>query len=87
MYLSTKRIVNLHLPVNCQLKIFDQTIVLISLYGSEIAGFLNIRLFDKVPIDFLKGILKMKSSTSHNIVCSEFVRFPLEIQVKLRMIK
>ena len=34
MYLLRKRIVNLQLPVDCQLKLFDQTIVPILLYGS-----------------------------------------------------
>lgn len=87
MYLLRKRIVNLHLPVDCQLKLFDQTIVPILLYGSEITGFENIRLLEKVHLDFLKGILKMKSSTPNSIVYGEFGRFPLEIQVKLRMIK
>ena len=41
MQLLRKRIVNLHLPVDCQLKLFDQTIVPISLYGSETFGFEN----------------------------------------------
>ena len=35
MQLLRKRILNLHLPVNCQLKLFDQTIVPVLLYGSE----------------------------------------------------
>ena len=59
IYLLRKRIVNLHLPVDCQFKLFDQTIVPILLYGSEITGFENIRLLEKVHLDFLKGILKM----------------------------
>lgn len=87
MYLLRKRIVNLHLPVDCQLKLFDQTIVPILLYGSEITGFENIRLLEKIHLDFLKGILKMKNSTPHSIVYGEFGKFPLEIQVKVRMIK
>ena len=39
MHLLRKRIVNLHLPVDCQMKLFDQTIVPILLYGSEVTGF------------------------------------------------
>ena len=39
MHLLRKRIVNLHLPVHCQIKLFDQTIEPVLLYGSEVYGF------------------------------------------------
>ena len=42
MYLLRKRIANLYWPVDCQLKHFDQTIVPIFLYGSEVTGFENL---------------------------------------------
>ena len=60
MYLLRKRIVNLQLPVDCQLKLFDQTIVPILLYGSEVCGFENLHVIEKIHLDFLKSILKMK---------------------------
>lgn len=87
MYLLRKRIVNLHLPVDCQLKLFDQTIVPILLYGSEICGFENLQLLEKIHLNFMRSILKMKNSTPHVMIYGEFGRFPLEIQAKLRMIK
>ena len=74
-----KRIVNFRLPVDCQLKLFDQTIVPTLFYGSDITGFENIRLLEKVHLDFLKGILNLKSSTPHSIAYGEFGIFPLEI--------
>ncbi|MEW8546520.1 MAG: reverse transcriptase family protein [Candidatus Thiodiazotropha sp.] len=87
MYLLRKRIVNLHLPVDCQLKLFDQTIVPILLYGSEVYGFENLCNIEKIHLDFLKSILKMKKSTPHIMVYGEFGRYPLEILVKVRMVK
>lgn len=87
MYLLRKRIVNLHLPIDCQLKLFDQTIVPILLYGSEVISFEKMHLIEKIHLDFLKGILKMKKSTPHIMVYGEFGRFPLEIAAKVRMIK
>ena len=39
MHFLRKRIVNLHLPVDCQMKLFDQTIVSILLHGIEVTGF------------------------------------------------
>ena len=44
-------------------------------------------LSEKIHLDFLKSILKMKSSTPLIMIYGEFGRFPLEIQVKTRMIK
>ena len=41
MYLLRKRIVNPHLPVDCQLKHLDLTNEPILLYGSELCGFEN----------------------------------------------
>ena len=87
MHLLRKRIVNLYLPVDCQLKLFDQTIVPILLYGSEVTGFENLQPLEKIHLDFMRNILKMKSSTPLVMVYGEFGRYPLEIQVKVRMIK
>ena len=87
MQLLKQRIVNLHLPVDCQLKLFDQTIVPLLLYGSETFGFENLQPLEKIHLDFLKSILRMKSSTPMIMVYGEFGRFPLEIQIKTRMIK
>ena len=87
MHLLRKRIVNLYLPVDCQLKLFDQTIVPILLYGSEVTGFENLQQIEKIQLDFLRSILKMKSSTPLVMVYGEFGRFPIAIQIKIRMIK
>lgn len=87
MYLLRKRIVNLHLPVDCQLKLFDQTIVPILLYGSEICGYENYCTVEKIHLDFLRSILKMKKSTPHTMIYGEFGRFPIEISAKVRMIR
>ena len=87
MYLLRKRIVNLQLPVDCQLKLFDQTIVPILLYGSEVCGFENLHVIEKIHLDFLKSILKMKKCTPHVMVYGEFGRYPLEMLVKVRMVK
>ena len=88
MHLLQKRIVNLYLPVDCQLKRFDQTIVSILLYGSEVTGFENLQpLEKKIHLDFMRNILKMESSTPLVMVYGEFGRYPYDVQVKVRMIK
>ena len=44
-------------------------------------------LIEKNNLDFLKSILKLKNSTPNIMVCGEFGRYPLEIMVKIRMVK
>ena len=48
MYLLRKRIVNLQLPVDCQLNFFYQTIVPILLYSSDFGSFEKIHLIEKI---------------------------------------
>ena len=87
MYLLKRRIVNFHLPIDCQLKLFDQTVVPILLYGCEVYGFETIYSIEKNHLDFLKSILKLKKSTPNVMVYGEFGRYPLEVMIKTRMIK
>ena len=87
MHLLRKRTINLNLPIDCQLKLFDQTVVPILLYGSEIFGHENLYQLERIHLDFLKSILKLKKCTPNVMVYGEFGRFPLEIMVKSRMIK
>ena len=85
MYLLRRRKVDLHLPIERQLNLFDQTIVPILLYGCEFYGFENIYLMEKNHLDFLKSILKLKKSTPNVMVYGEFGRYPLEIIIKTRI--
>ena len=48
MHLLRKRIVNLQLPVDCQLKLFDQTSVPILRQGSEITGFESHQVLEQI---------------------------------------
>ncbi|MEW8547673.1 MAG: reverse transcriptase family protein, partial [Candidatus Thiodiazotropha sp.] len=86
MHLLRQRIHNLELPIDCQLKLFDQTIVPIILYGCELSGFEICNVLEKVHLDFLRSIFKMKKSTPLVMVYGEFGRFPLSIWIKSRMI-
>ena len=85
LYLLRKRTVTLHLPIDCHLKLFDQTITPILLYGSEITGFGNFYALEKVHLGFLRSVLKMKNSTPLSMIYGEFGRLPLEIQGETRM--
>ena len=75
-----------HIPVNIQLKLFDSLVEPILLYGSEIWGYENLQIIEKVHLQFCKQIFNVKKSTPNVMVYGELGRIPLEIQVKLRMV-
>ena len=60
IYMLYKCIRNLNLPIDLQLKIFDNTIVPILLYGYEIWGYQNTNIIENVHNEFLRNILKVK---------------------------
>jgi hypothetical protein len=87
MHLLYTRIRNLDLPVDLQLKLFDQTIVPILTYNCEIWGIENLDIIEKVQNEFLRKISKSKKSTPLYMLYAEFGRYPLAITIKTRIIK
>lgn len=81
-----KKIRNLELPIDCQLKLFDNTILPILTYGCEIWGFGDLSMIDKVQTDFFKHILHVKNSTPHIMLYGELGRFPVSLIIKRRML-
>ena len=81
-----KRIRYFNLPLKLQIKLFDHTIVPILLYGSEIWGFENTDLIEKLHNEFLRKITNLRKSTPIYMLHAELGRFPLEINIKVRMI-
>ena len=78
---------NLHLPVDFQLKLFDQTIVPILLYGSEVCGFESLHVIEKIHLFFIEKYLKLKNCTPAITVYGDCGRNQLEILLKVRMVK
>ena len=81
-----KKIRNLDLSIDCQLKLFDHTIVPILTHGCETWGFGDLSLIEKVQTDFFKHILKVKRSTPHVMLYGELGRYPLSIVIKKRIV-
>lgn len=75
------------LSIECQLDMFDKTILPILLYGSEIWGFENIDIIERVHLRFCKLILHLKQSTPNFMVYGELGRYPISLIMKVRMIK
>jgi hypothetical protein len=76
-----------NLSIECHLELFNKMVKSILLYGSEIWGFSkNIQCLEKVQLRFCKLLLKLKTSTPSYMIYGELGLFPIEIDVKLRMI-
>ena len=86
-YLLFTKAHNADLPVDLILKLFDQTVLPILTYGSEIYGFENLDIIEKVHSEFLRKLLKSRKSTTLYMLYREFGRYPISIQVTSRMIQ
>ena len=64
MSLLFTRINNLDLPLDLQLKLFYHTILPILTYSSEVWGYENLDLIEKVQNDFLRKITLAKKKYS-----------------------
>ena len=56
MHLLYKRIYNLNLPLDLQLKLIDSTILPIITYGSDVWGYENLEIFERIHNQFLRSI-------------------------------
>ena len=81
-----RRIRNLNIPVDLQLKLFDSLVAPILLYSSEVWGYENSKDIEKVHLQFIKKIFGIRMSTPNYMVYGESGRYPLYIQIKLRML-
>ena len=76
----------LNLPVDLQFKLFDEVVAPILLYGSEVWGYEDLKLIEVIHLKFCKYLLKLRKSTPSCMVYGETGRFPIELQIKSRMI-
>ena len=69
MHLLYKRINNLNLPLDLQLKLFDSIILPIMTYGYEIWSYEDTKMFERIHNSFLRTITKTRKKAPHYIVC------------------
>lgn len=75
-----------NLAIDCKLDMFDKIVQPIFLYGCEVWGFQKTKLIEKLHLKFCKHILNLSSSTPNYMVYGELGRYPLVINIKVRMI-
>ena len=77
---------NLRLPVDLMLKLFDQLVSPILLYGCEVWGFEDLKQIESFHLHFCKQILKLKKSTPNCMIYGELGRHKLAKTIEHRMI-
>ena len=86
MYGILKKCRQNSLNIECQLELFDKIVLPILLYGSEVWGFENFDILERVHLRFCKLILHLKQTTPSCIVYAELGRHPIQIDAKIRML-
>ena len=86
MYLLFFRANNLDLPIDLQIKLFDNTVLPILLYACEVWGFENTEIIERVHTEFLRKITKARKSTPKYMLYAELGRYPLSIIIKQRKV-
>lgn len=77
---------NLNLPYDIQIDLFEKTIKPILLYGSEIWGYGNIDIIERVQLKYLKFIFNLKKTTPSYMIYGELGIMPLAVDIQTRII-
>ena len=77
MHLLLIRANNLDIPLDLQIKLFDNTVVPILTFDCEIWGNENTEMIERVHIEFLRKITRVRKSTPKYMIYGELGRFSL----------
>jgi hypothetical protein len=72
-----------NVSVSCQLDLFDKIIIPMLTYGSEIWGYENIYILEKLHVKFCKLLLNLKTSAANYMLYVDPGRYSLNVTVKL----
>ena len=86
MHLLFVRVNNLNLPIDLQLKFFDNTVLPILTYACEVWGYEDYKIIERVHTEFLRKITKTRKSTPMYMLYGELGRYPIQITIDVRMI-
>ena len=76
----------LNLPIDIVVELYDQLLLPILLYGSEIWGFSDISAIEVIYRNLLRGILKLNRSTANCMFYGELGKCCIMNSVKERMV-
>ena len=85
-YIYFIREINLSIPIDLQIQMFDHTVLPILLYGSKVLGFTNTNMIDVLHNQFLRSITKLRKSTPTYMLYAELCRVPIDLDIKKQII-
>ena len=71
------------MPIDLQLQLFDSMVIL---YGSEVTGFENTEVLERLCSQFYKIILNVKKTSPNVMFYGELGRYRINILCKSRMV-
>lgn len=86
MFALIKKSKTLNLPLDITIDLFEKTVTPVLLYGCEIWGFQTLYLIEKLQLKFFKYMLKLRKSTPSHMVYGETGKFPINIDIKSRLL-
>ena len=86
MYSMLTKCKRLALPVDIQCNLFDNLVMPILLYGSEIWGHTNVKQIEMFYKKFLKSLLQVKRNTGNCMVYGELGKFGVLSTIEKRMV-
>ena len=86
MFSLLRKARSLLLPVDLQLELFHTLVTPIVLYGSEIWGYENLELIEKLHLRFCRILLNVNKSTPLSMLYGELGETPLALKIKHRTI-
>jgi len=87
LFFVLKKSQEFSLDVGVCMQLFDSMVKPILTFSSEIWGFENLKIIERVQLMFCKYILKLNRTTPNIMVYGELGCYPLEIDIKVKMIK
>lgn len=81
-----RKLRNISVPVDLQLKLFDTLILPILTYGCEVWRYENVQVLEKIHLQFCRNILKIRTSTFNFMSYGEIGRVPIDVVINVRMI-
>ena len=76
----------LDLPLDICMELFDRMITPILTYGSEVWGYEDYSLLERLHLKFIKTMLKISKFTPSVMVYGEVGKFPIECVIKSKMV-
>ena len=69
LYCLYRKLRNISIPIDLQLKLFDTLILPILTYGCEIWGYENTKQLEKLHLQFCRNILGVRTTTPNFMTC------------------